>query len=225
MPFKVWPFLMSHLYFFLLRPLRHYQTSVILSIFAAALMASLTFTGSSAYANLPCQTWQDMHTTGCGSGWPMYKLAFFNSFIRPLWSLGLMILCLLGFNGQLHPWCGATILNWAGWDPIAKLSFGMYLLHPMIINVWFLSRSSKFSYSHVDFVFLCAGIVTLTFISALLVGILVEWPMSKITHRIETRLWKGKLAETSRNKAKATNARDMSGEREQEMIVEQQLLH
>lgn len=160
-------------------------------------MASLTFTGSSAYNNLPCQSWQNMHTTGCGSDWPMHKLALFNSFMRPLWSLGLFTLCLLGFNGQLHPWFGGAVLNWAGWDPVAKLSFGMYLLHPMVINVWFLSRSSKFSYSHVDFVFLCAGIVTLTFLSALLVGILVEWPFSKITKIFESWLWKRNLATRS----------------------------
>ena len=172
-----------------------------MSVFAAGLMASLTFTGSSAYDNLPCQSWQNMHTTGCGSGWPMHKLALFNSFMRPLWSLGLFTLCLLGFNGQLHSWCGGAILNWAGWDPVAKLSFGMYLLHPMVINVWFLSRSSKFSYSHVDFVFLCAGIVTLTFLSALFVGILVEWPFSKITKNFESWLWKGNLAKRTENRA------------------------
>lgn len=177
------------------------QASIILSVFASGLMAFLTFTGSSAYDNLPCQIWQNMHTAGCGSGWPMHKLALFNSFMRPLWSLGLFILCLLGFNGQLHPWCGGAILNWAGWDPVAKLSFGMYLLHPMVINVWFLSRSSKFSYSHVDFVFLCAGIVTLTFLSALFVGILVEWPFSKITKSFESWLWRGKLAKRPENRA------------------------
>ena len=166
-------------------------------------MASLTFTGSSAYNNLPCQSWQNMHTTSCGSSWPMHKLALFNSFMRPLWSLGLFTLCLLGFNGQLHPWCGGAVLNWAGWDPVAKLSFGMYLLHPLVINVWFLSRSSKFSYSHVDFVFLCSGIVTLTFLSALFVGILVEWPFSKITKIFESWLWKVNLGTSRRNENRA----------------------
>lgn len=153
-------------------------------------MAFLTFIGSSAYHDLPCQTWQDMHKSGCGSGWPIRYLALYNSFVRPLWSFGLSSMCLLGFNGQLHPLCGGSILTWAGWDPIAKLSFGMYLLHPLVINVWFLSRTSKFSYSHVDFCFLCAGIVTVTFLSALGVGILVEWPLSKITKSFEGWLWK-----------------------------------
>jgi len=197
--------------------------SIALSIVSAVLMVFLTFFGSSAYHNLPCQIWQDMATSACGSGWPIRDLALYNSFVRPLWSFGLSTMCLLGFNGQLHPLCGGSILTWVGWDPIAKLSFGMYLLHPLVINVWFLSRTSKFSYSHVDFIFLCSGIVTVTFLSALVVGILVEWPLSKITKSFEGWLWNGgKTQNASMKRSQVTD----DNNHEAELVVgeRQQLL-
>jgi hypothetical protein len=38
-------------------------------------------------------------------------------------------------------------------------------------------------------VYAFAGIVTITFLSALALGILVEWPISKITRDFEKKIW------------------------------------
>ena len=65
----------------------------------------------------------------------------------------------------------------------------MYLLHPLIINIWVLGGASKFRYSNANFVYAFAGIVTITFLSALALGILVEWPISKITRDFEKKIW------------------------------------
>ena len=163
-------------------------TSVILSIASMVLLLLLALdTGGSD--KRPCLVWESPHTTECGSGWSREKLALYNSLVRPAWGVGLSIMSLLSFNGQLRAFGSSSLLTWTGWDPLGKLSFSMYLLHPLIINIWVLGGASKFRYSNANFVYAFAGIVTITFLSALALGILVEWPISKITRDFEKRIW------------------------------------
>ena len=162
-------------------------TSVTLSFFSVSLMLFLTL-GTSDNNKRPCTVWESPHTTDCGSGWSRDKLAIFNSLVRPAWGLGLAIMALLSFNGQLRCLWSSSLLKWTGWDPICRLSFSMYLLHPLIINIWVMGGASKFRYSHSSFFYAFAGIVTTTVIAALVVGILVEWPMSKMTRHLESRI-------------------------------------
>ncbi len=99
---------------------------------------------------------------------------------------------LLSFNGQLTFLWSSTILTWPGWDPISKLSFSMYLLHPLVINIWVLGGDDKFRFSLINFLFAFSGIVLITFLTAIVIGVLVEWPISRITRDFEKRLWSKK---------------------------------
>ena len=99
------------------------------------------------------------------------------------------MISLLSFNGQLNFLGASSLLTWSGWDPIGKLSFSMYLTHPLVINVWFFSQSSKFRCSLVGFIYEYSAIVVLTFLTSLVIGILVEWPMKKITSDLEKWMW------------------------------------
>ena len=166
--------------------------AVLLSIISIMIMIYWSaFAGGSMHMR-PCQVWESPRYTECGGGLSATQLAIFNSFGRPIWGLGLALISLLSFNGQLTFLWSSTILTWPGWDPISKLSFSMYLLHPLVINIWVLGGDDKFRFSLVDLFFAFAGIVLITFIVALVIGVLVEWPMSRITRDFEKRLWSKK---------------------------------
>ena len=168
------------------------SASIVLSIISVCIMAGLAILGINSGANRPCLLWETPLTSDCGSSYTLEQRAFYNSFTRPAWGFGLAIMSLLSFNGQLNFIGSSTVLTWTGWDPVGKLSFSMYLLHPLVINVWVLGGASKFRYSHVNLLYAFAGIVSLTVLLALCIGILVEWPISKITRDFEKWFWSSK---------------------------------
>lgn len=172
------------------------NASKFFSVVAVFIMIILSILGINAGANRPCLLWESPENMDCGSSYTLIEKAFYNAFTRPAWGVGLAIISLLSFNGQLNFIGSSTILTWNGWDPIGKLSFSMYLLHPLVINVWVLGGASKFRYSHLNLIYAFAGIVSLTVASALSIGILVEWPISKITRDFEKWIW-----DSSRNKS------------------------
>ena len=166
--------------------------SILLSFTSVSIMMCWTFFSSGAINMRPCQIWESPRYANCGSGWSAIHLALFNSFARPMWGIGLGVMSLLCFNGQLNFLWSSTILTWPGWDPISKLSFCMYLLHPLVINVWVLGGDDKYRFSIINLFFAFAGIVIITFTVAISIGILVEWPMSRITRDFEKQLWSSK---------------------------------
>lgn len=168
--------------------------AVFLSIISISIMIYWSAFAGGGMNLRPCQVWESPRKTECGGGLSDINLAIFNSFGRPIWGTGLAVISLLSFNGQLTFLWSSTVLTWPGWDPMSKLSFSMYLLHPLVINIWVLGGDDKFRFSLVDLFFAFAGIVCITFIVALVIGILVEWPMSKLTRDFEMRLWSSKKA-------------------------------
>ena len=169
--------------------------SIMLSLVSICVMVYWTVYAGGSINLRPCQVWESPRNESCGSGWSVLTLALYNSFGRPCWGFGLSLMAILSFNGQLTFLWSSTILTWPGWDPISKLSFSMYLLHPLVINVWVLSGDDKFRFTIKDLMFAFAGIVLITFILAILIGVLVEWPVSRITRDFEKKLWSKKKSQ------------------------------
>jgi len=182
------------------------KLSVFLSISSVLLMAYLPFWSASAYTNRPCLSYEDpLQNPSCGTGLTQYEKAIFNSFMRPLWSLGLVVISMLSFNGQLNFLGAHSVLTWPGWDPIGKLSFSMYLLHPLVGNFLLLGRTSKLRYTNAGFITMYAGISIVTFLLALCIGLLVEWPLSKITRDIEKMIYEKKKDSCSESNVATSN--------------------
>ena len=47
------------------------------------------------------------------------------------WSIGISIIifCNTGYGGVVN-----SVLSWPGWDPLVRLSYGVYLLHPITMH-------------------------------------------------------------------------------------------
>ena len=60
---------------------------------------------------------------------------FYNSLSRTLWAMCLswvVIACMSGYGGPVN-----TILSWPIWAPMGRLTYGAYLVHPMIIFLYY----------------------------------------------------------------------------------------
>jgi peptidoglycan/LPS O-acetylase OafA/YrhL len=68
-------------------------------------------------------------------------------------------------------------LGWNLWTPLAHLSFGAYLIHPIIIYVWFLSARQKVTFRLLTYVMDFCSITVVTFAASFAVTILVEFPL------------------------------------------------
>ena len=136
----------------------------------------------SAYQNRPC-SFQETMGEHCGSGWSVEWLAVYNSFTKPAWAVGLGVITLLCCNGQ--GFFISRFLSHRVWGPPAKLSFGVYLLHVTVLNLFFLSKTQKMRYSHFDFTFTFLAVIFLSFTLALFVAVFIESPACRISKQIE----------------------------------------
>eukprot|EP00752_Nemacystus_decipiens_P006535 g5886.t1 len=150
---------------------------------SALIFFMVTFVGYSGYQNPPCSIFQDPATSHCGSGWTPAQLALYNAGTRPAWGFALILLCFVCFNGQ-----GGLVqqmLAHRAWVPLARLSFGAYLLHPLVINLWFLNATTKFHFSKLDLFMSYVCVSGVTFGSALVMALIVESPLTKLGRYLE----------------------------------------
>jgi len=149
---------------------------------ACSTIFCLVFGASSAYQNRPC-SYSEPTSESCGSNWSVTSLALYNSLTKPLWALSLSAITLLSGNNQ-----GGviqTFLSHAVWGPPARLSFSVYLLHVIIINVWMLSRTQKLRYSHFDFAMDYCAVVFVSFACGLVIAVTIESPAAKLSKTFE----------------------------------------
>ena len=107
-----------------------------------------------------------------------WENATFLMFSGLAWSIGISIiifLCNTGYGGVVN-----SVLSWPGWDPLVKLSYGVYLFHLTVI--FFIVGSFQFSLIFTDMVFmmLCVFVIVASFGLSVVLTLTVELPVSKI---------------------------------------------
>jgi len=70
-----------------------------------------------------------------GGNWPQFSNSLYICFSRLTWACAVGIITLACYYDYL-PMTNAFLSHWA-WKPMAKLTFGAYLLHPILIGVFF----------------------------------------------------------------------------------------
>lgn len=89
-------------------------------------------------------------------------------------------------------WVISSILSCEYWAKFAKLSLGVYLIHPIIIFFWQLSLEEKQTFSVINFVMIYISVVVSSYPAAFIFAVLVEFPAGTIwqqyflVHRLKT---------------------------------------
>lgn len=110
--------------------------------------------------------------------WTSASMLTFMMTNRTFWSLGLAILMFLfalGYGGFLRSIFAAKF-----WDPLAKLTYGTYLIHLIIITVYFGSQTSFVAYTDWNMTFWFIAISLLSYIFAGATYLLVEKPFMNL---------------------------------------------
>jgi len=149
-----------------------------------ALLGVATFAPASAYQRLPCPYGADVIATlhgplACGSGWSVWKRACFNALGPAAWSVGVSLIAVLSFRGEAG--IVGRFLGHPGWVPLARLSYGAYLIHPIILNFLVLGKANKMRLDTLAFVAFFTAASCLTFATTAAAVILLEYPLAHLT--------------------------------------------
>ena len=150
-----------------------------LALIGIFVISFVTVTG--AYARRACNFSEWPTLNECGSTWTKETTFLYTAFSRAIWSICIAIIMhvCLQQRGQLV----GKILGWRIWTPLAHLSFGAYLIHPMVIFVWVLGGREKKTFHIFSFLMDFISISVASFVLAGAAALIVEFPMSQLLRR------------------------------------------
>ena len=107
-----------------------------------------------------------------------WENATFLMFSGLAWSIGISIiifLCNTDYGGVVN-----SVLSWPGWDPVVRLSYGVYLFHEMLIYVILGTLQSSLIFTDIMYIMLWVFTIFLSFSLSVVLTLTVELPISKI---------------------------------------------
>jgi peptidoglycan/LPS O-acetylase OafA/YrhL len=106
---------------------------------------------------------------------------------KPAWAVALSLLCWPSFRG--HRGMIGRLLELPLWEPLAKLTYAMYLIHMPVLEIFFKARRGHRIYFSVPwwgFAFL--GVSTATGLVAVVLYLFVELPFHNLVMLLRKRL-------------------------------------
>jgi peptidoglycan/LPS O-acetylase OafA/YrhL len=170
--------------------------------FALASLAFVTFcTVTGAYSRRACRYEEWPFLDECGSTWSPLATFLYAAISRAVWALAIVVIMTLCLNQQ-----GGSVgdfLSWKGWTPLSNLSFGVYLVHPIVIFVWQLGGTQKETFRLLVFGMNYISVCVVSFAASLLLSLLVELPcatlVSQYGRRFFSSLWNPRLASRAKD--------------------------
>ena len=115
-----------------------------------------------------------------------FESALYNCLSRPLWSLALswvIFSCMHGYGGIIN-----TFLCWKLWVPLGKLTYMVYLIHPLLMVFYYSTSEQKFLYSDLNYAFAYIGLLTVTYITSFFAVLMIESPLVQIEKLLSNRI-------------------------------------
>ena len=102
----------------------------------------------------------------------MYSLL---TIVKPFWAISVCFIIFaiaFGFGGPV-----GALLSWGIWAPLSRLTFMVYLIHPIVMVVFFLTLRRSFSYSTLCFSFIIASLMVVSYGVAALISLFIYLPL------------------------------------------------
>ncbi|XP_070533924.1 nose resistant to fluoxetine protein 6-like [Ptychodera flava] len=80
--------------------------------------------------------------------------------------------CETGNGGPVH-----TFLSWSAWIPLSRLTYCTYLIHPIVIYIYYWSRKTPIHYTEMNMVYYFVASLVLSYACAFVVSLAIEAPM------------------------------------------------
>ncbi|XP_070533925.1 nose resistant to fluoxetine protein 6-like [Ptychodera flava] len=80
--------------------------------------------------------------------------------------------CETGNGGPVH-----TFLSWSAWIPLSRLTYGAYLVHPIVIYGFYWNRKTTIHYTDLNMIYYFVASLTLSYACAFVVSLAIEAPM------------------------------------------------
>jgi len=110
--------------------------------------------------------------------WDLWQRVVYISFARSAWAMGLAWLVASASVGKAS--MARHILGWKAWQPLAKLSYAVYLIHPIVMNVFFFQlRLQEYFFDGSQLVYF-VGLWGLSHVCALFLHLMVELPFANL---------------------------------------------
>jgi hypothetical protein len=94
------------------------------------------------------------------------------------------------------------LLSQGFWTILSRLTFGAYLIYPMIVGANFYASSQAFFISYQTLIYCMLSNIALCYVFALPLYILIQTPISNVIRLITTKLSKGQDSEETGDKGK-----------------------
>ncbi|EEC44942.1 predicted protein [Phaeodactylum tricornutum CCAP 1055/1] len=148
---------------------------------ALVCMALVTFgTAAGAYARRPCQYTEWPEVDHCGSSWSRNVTFLYTALGRTVWIAGVAVLLYICVGRNSERSLLASVLSWKCWTALSQLSFGAYLIHPIVIFVWQLADRQKEQFRLLTFGMNYLSVCVVSYVLALATALIIEFPCADL---------------------------------------------
>lgn len=116
--------------------------------------------------------------------WPVIVNAIYNYGSRVTWSLGLSIFTILCVAYPRRTTFLTALSSWNGWAVMGKLTFGVYMVHCIVLHVVIGSLKKEVPFSSTAQLIYFAGAIVLSYLLAIVHFIAIEAPIGNLMKAI-----------------------------------------
>ncbi|XP_038218192.1 nose resistant to fluoxetine protein 6-like [Zerene cesonia] len=112
----------------------------------------------------------------------LWLSVLFASLNRPLWAVvfcGFLCICEYGTASGLQ-----RFLRWRPFTVLSKLSYGLYLVHTILISRWAAALRSPLRYDMFETMLITSGVITMSFFISFALYLIIEAPLGNVVNMI-----------------------------------------